>query len=82
MPAIIIRNIDDRTKNRLKVRAAKHNRSMEEEARTILRHALAEESQEPRNLAKAIQARFQPLGGIDLALPRRDPAREPPKPAK
>ena len=82
MASIIIRNLDDRTKSRLRLRAARHNRSMEDEARNILRTALAEEKKEPADLAKAIQARFRAFGGVELALPRREPVREPPKPGR
>jgi plasmid stability protein len=55
---------------------------MEEEARNILRAALADTAPTSRNLADAIRARFQPLGGIDLRLPAREPMRAPPKPGK
>jgi plasmid stability protein len=82
MASITIRNLDEQTKARLRVRAAHHKRSMEDEARNILRAALAEQSGTPRNLADAIRSRFQPLGGIDLQLPVREPMREPPKPGK
>jgi len=37
MASITIRNLDDDVKHRLRVRAAEHGRSMEEEARDILR---------------------------------------------
>ena len=79
MASITIRNLDDQTKRRLRIRAAHHNRSMEEEARNLLSAALAEEASNPRNLAEAIRKRFEPLGGIDLRLPPREPMREPPK---
>jgi plasmid stability protein len=82
MASITIRNLDAQTKARLRVRAAHHSRSMEEEARNILRAALAEAEATPRNLADAIRARFQPLGGIDLKLPAREPMRAPPKPGR
>ena len=82
MASITIRNLDEQTKSRLRVRAAHHKRSMEDEARNILRAALVEQSGAPRNLADAIRSRFQPLGGIDLQLPGREPMREPPKPGK
>jgi plasmid stability protein len=82
MASITIRDLDDRTKDRLRVRAAHHKRSMEEEARNILRSALAEETPVSRNLAEAIGARFRPLGGVELQLPAREPMREPPKPAR
>jgi plasmid stability protein len=82
MTSITIRNLDAQTKARLRVRAAHHSRSMEEEARNILRAALTDAATTPRNLADAIRARFQPLGGIDLRLPAREPMRAPPKPGK
>jgi phosphopantothenoylcysteine decarboxylase/phosphopantothenate--cysteine ligase len=39
MASITIRQLDDDLKQRLRLRAARHSRSMEDEARTILRHA-------------------------------------------
>jgi plasmid stability protein len=76
--SITIRNLDDPLKTRLRVQAATHGRSMEEEARTILRAALNREPARPGNLAAAIRARFAPLGGVDLELPPREPIRDPP----
>jgi len=40
MASITIRNLEDRVKTRLRVRAAEHHRSMEEEVRVILRAAV------------------------------------------
>lgn len=77
MASITIRNLDDEVKSRLRVRAAGNGRSMEEEARLILRDAV-ERKPRARNLAVAIRARIAPLGGVDLELPPRTPAREPP----
>ena len=82
MASITIRKLDEQTKARLRVRAAHRNRSMEDEARHILRMALAEDAATPRNLATSIQRRFQPLGGVELRLPAREPTREPPTPGK
>ena len=82
LASITIRNLDEQTKARLKVRAAHRKRSMEEEARNILRAALAEDSRTPHNLAEAIRRRFRPLGGVVLRLPPREPMREPPRPDK
>ena len=73
MASITIRKLDEQTKTRLRVRAAHRQRSMEDEARNILRVALAEEDSTPRNLAEAIRQRFRPLGGVDLRLPVREP---------
>jgi plasmid stability protein len=82
LASITIRNLDEKTKHRLRIRAAHSNRSMEEEARSILRAALAEEPAPGPDLASAIRRRFEPLGGIDLELPRREPPREPPQPGR
>jgi len=82
LASITIRNLDDETKARLRVRAAHHRRSMEEEARNILRTALADEAAPPRDLAEAIQRRFRPLGGVLLRLPAREPIRKPPRPGE
>jgi plasmid stability protein len=76
--SITIRNLDDRLKRKLRLRAAGRNRSMEDEAREILRTALAEEAKPPRNLADAIRRRVKELGGFDFDLPPRGPMREPP----
>ncbi len=77
MASITIRNLDDTVKRRLRVRAAEHGRSMEEEAREILRQVVGE-GKPAHNLAAAIRARVAPLGGADLELPSREPMREPP----
>jgi plasmid stability protein len=81
MASITIRKLDEQTKSRLRVRAARHNRSMEDEARMILRAALAKEPVRAPNLAAAIRRRFRPFGGVDLRLPARDLSTEPSGPA-
>jgi plasmid stability protein len=75
MATLTIRQLDDKTKTRLRVRAAHHGRSMEEEAREILRSALTAASPVKGNLAETIRRRFATLGGHELKLPRRDPMR-------
>ena len=40
MAQILVRNLEDQVKGRLQRRAKRHGRSMEEEAREILRNAL------------------------------------------
>ena len=77
MASITIRNLDDGVKTRLRVRAASNGRSMEEEARVILREAVDREA-EPENLASFIRECFAPFGGVDIEIPPRDPMREPP----
>ncbi len=76
--SITIRKIDDRLKRKLRLRAAHRNHSMEDEARDILRAALAQEPVQPGNLYDAMRKRFEPLGGVELDLPPRGPARDPP----
>ena len=78
MASITIRNLDDDVRTRLRVRAAEHSRSMEEEVRIILREAVSDGKDSPRDLAKFTRECFAPLGGVDLELPPRGPMREPP----
>lgn len=77
MASMTIRNIDDGLKTRLRLRAAAHGRSMEDEARDILRAALSSAEPQPHNLAQAIRARVAPLGGVALDMPPREPIRDP-----
>ncbi len=79
MANITIRNLDDDVKTRLRVRAAEHHRSMEEEVRIILRDAVNGGGTAPRDLAKFTHECFAPLGGVELELPPRGPMREPPE---
>jgi plasmid stability protein len=73
MSSITIRNLDDRVKRKLRMRAARNGRSMEEEARQILRAAVAERPTpaQPGNLYDSIRALIEPLGGVDLPIPPR-----------
>lgn len=78
MATITIRNIDEGLKQRLRVRAAQHGRSMEDEARDILRASLSVEAPHLPSLVESIRARIEPLGGIELELPPREAVRTPP----
>ncbi|TBA51414.1 FitA-like ribbon-helix-helix domain-containing protein [Rhizobium ruizarguesonis] len=78
MASMTIRNLDDGLKQRLRMRAATHGRSMEDEARDILRAALATGEPPARNLADAIRARLLSVGGVELDIPPREPIRDPP----
>ena len=78
MASITIRNLDESVKRKLRLRAAHRNRSMEDEARDILRTALAQEPLPTGNLADAIRRRIEPLGGVELSVPSRGPMCEPP----
>ena len=76
MASMTIRNIDEKLKARLRVQAATHGRSMEDEARDILRAALSAAPVRGRSLVDAIRARIAPLGGIELELSPREAIRE------
>lgn len=79
MATIVIRKLDDRVKAQLRLRAAARGRSMEEEARVILRAALVGEcANRGREMVENARALFGPLGGIDLKSGLRETAREPP----
>jgi antitoxin FitA len=78
MASITIRSIEDALKSRLRIQAAFHGRSMEDEARGILRSALNREPARPGNLAASIRARFSRFGGVELPVVPREPMREPP----
>jgi plasmid stability protein len=70
MTTLTIRNVDPELREQLRVRAARHGRSIEAEARSILSEAVAGDRDHPApNLAEAIRQRFAPLGGIDLDPP-------------
>lgn len=76
--SITIRRLDPRLKQKLRERAAKHGRSMEEEARKILEEAVEQRGSSKAGWAVAIRRRFASAGYVELELPRRDPIREPP----
>jgi plasmid stability protein len=82
MASITIRRLDDTVKAKLRLRAASHGRSMEEEAREILRTGLRAKRVPRLNLAESIRRRIDPLGGVELAFPPREAVRRPPRIAK
>lgn len=79
MASLVVRNLDDAVKERLRLRAASHGQSMEAEAREILTAAVALEK-ETRTLADLVASCFGPEHGFDIEpyLPEREPVREPP----
>jgi plasmid stability protein len=74
--SLTIRRLERGLKQRLRLRAAGHNRSMEEEAREILRVALASASS--GKLGTAMRRHFAQAGFVDLPLPPRAKVRRPP----
>ena len=79
MASITIRNLEERLKRQLRIRAAEHGCSMEEEARAILRMALGQKTIPTKNLGTAIHKLFKPFGSVELEIPPREPMREPPR---
>ncbi|MBI4922770.1 MAG: plasmid stabilization protein [Devosia nanyangense] len=74
MAALTIRNIDEQLKRDLRRRAAANDRSMEEEARVILRRALNGAQPASEGLATSIRREVERLGGgIDFELPDDEP---------
>jgi plasmid stability protein len=78
MSSITVRNLDDAVKNRLRVRAAQHGWSMEQEVRQILQQAVAPEQAAAISFAERVNQRFAGLHGESLPIPARQMARNPP----
>ena len=76
MATLTIRNLDDEIKSRLRIRAARNDRSMEEEVRLILRHALLDNDNDDASpgLGTRIRQRLEATGRVDLELPNRSEA--------
>jgi plasmid stability protein len=75
--SLTIRNLEETLKGRLRVRAASRGRSMEDEARHILRAALSEAQPPAAGLGERIRRRFAALGDVQLPIAAREPVREP-----
>jgi plasmid stability protein len=71
--ALSIRDLDDAVRERLRIRAAQHGRSMEAEIRAILTDAVSPPP-DTIGLAQALLARFSGVGGVELELPARSEA--------
>lgn len=72
---LTVRNLDEAVKAKLRIQAAENGRSMEAEARAILRESLLGGAPTER-LGTWIHEQFADLGGVELDLPDRDePAR-------
>ncbi len=78
MASITIRNLDDDLKARLRVQAARHGRSMENEVRVILRRAVEPPAESAVDWVRRVRERFAPYGDVELPIPPRDAASEPP----
>jgi plasmid stability protein len=84
MAQILVRNLEDRLKSRLQRRARRHGRSMEEEAREILRNALHERETKRGGLGSELVAMFSGSGiyldepipemrGLEMEIPEFEP---------
>ena len=69
MSKVLVRNIEDSVKARLKQRATLHGRSIEEEVRQILREAVADQGRTSIKLGSRIAARFAGAG-LSKELPQ------------
>jgi plasmid stability protein len=74
MATITIRNLDEKVKHRLQVRAALNGRSMEAEAREVLSESVVSSPacvDVEEDLGTAIRKRFAAFGGVELQIPSR-----------
>ncbi|MBF2099352.1 MAG: plasmid stabilization protein [Gloeomargaritaceae cyanobacterium C42_A2020_066] len=78
MTSLTIRNLDEATKQRLRIRAARHGVSMEEEVRRILKEALRLE-EAPTDLGQRLQDRFAGLAAEEFVVPDRQAPRSAPQ---
>ncbi|MFM9170421.1 MAG: FitA-like ribbon-helix-helix domain-containing protein, partial [Phycisphaerales bacterium] len=62
MAQIIVRNLEEAVRDRLRALAARHGRSMEEEVRLILRAAVAAGGRAEQPVGRRIAARFAKVG--------------------
>lgn len=77
MASITIRNLDDEVEKRLRIRATRNYRSIEE-ARQILTQAVRIEAHQPRILATFSRECFERVGFVEVEQQVRRPMREPP----
>lgn len=77
MTNLTIHNLDESLTKILRIHAQQHGRTIEEEARQILRLAFSETSQKTNGLGSRISKRFTEIGGVDLPQPVRSLPRQP-----
>ena len=79
MASILIRNLPESTKQRLRIRAAEQGHSMEEEARGLIERGLAP-APKPNDGGKWVDdmlARMRAIGDAEFVLPEREPVGDP-----
>ncbi|MGV2434615.1 MAG UNVERIFIED_CONTAM: plasmid stabilization protein [Anaerolineae bacterium] len=79
MSSLTIRNLDDATKQCLRIQAARHGVSMEEEVRRILKAAVHSAEDSSYGLGKRLQERFAGLADDAFELPERHQPRTAPQ---
>jgi len=79
MASITVRNLDESVKNSLRLRAARHGWSMEQEIRQILQATVAPEQAEQISFAERVNRRFATLNVESLPVPPRQATRTPPE---
>lgn len=79
MANLTVRNIEEDTKQKLRLRAARHGHSLEAEVRSILRSAATtrDDTSRTSNLYDEIRRLVEPHGGFDIPVPLREPAPRP-----
>ena len=78
MSSLIVRNLDEAIKNSLRLRAARHGWSMEQEVRQILQQTVAPEQVQATSFAERINSRFAGLNTESLPIPARQTVKTPP----
>jgi plasmid stability protein len=78
MSSITVRNLDESIKTGLRLRAASHGWSMEQEVRVILARAVQGESAATLSFVERVNQRFKGLDAGNLPAPSRQPARTAP----
>jgi plasmid stability protein len=77
MATLHIRDLKDSVKERIRVRAARHGRSMEAEARAILEEAAGRQKPE-EHLYHRVRRLVEKYGPLDIEIPPRELADDPP----
>ena len=75
MGSITVRNLDEAVKNSLRLRAARHGWSMEQEVRLILQQTVAPDQVQAISFAERINSRFAGLDAESLPIAARQIAR-------
>lgn len=78
MSSLTVRNLDEAVKNSLRLRAARHGWSMEQEVRKILQQTVAPEQVQATSFAERINSRFAGLNAESLPILARQAAKTPP----